>query len=220
MARLIATWSGGKDSCLAMHKMIQSGHQIVCLVNTISEDYHRVRFHGVHFKYIQLQATSIGIPLLQAATRADNYTDDFIEVVRSAKKYEADGIVFGDIHLLNCYGWASMIARECGLDFYEPIWKHDEKKLLNDLILDGFESVVVSTQADKLDKSWVGRDVNEEFANDIFRNNLIDPCGENGEYHTFVTNGPIFNRSIKIVKSRKVLRDNYWFLDIQSGILL
>lgn len=216
MARLIATWSGGKDSCLAMHRAIQDGHEIVCILNTISDEYGRVRFHGTHADHIKAQSECLGIPLVQGRSSGTRYTEDFKSLVQEALKYSPEGIVFGDIHLKDCFLWAKSIADSFDLKLFEPLWKNEQEDLLREFVGSGFKAVVVNTQDEKLDQAWVGRAIDEKFISDIRKVPGIDPSGENGEYHTLVLSGPLFQKSISINSTTTIQRDGYNFLDIKQ----
>lgn len=216
MKNVIATWSGGKDSCFAMYKAQQKGYNITFLANTVSEEYRRVRFHGVRAEIVQEQAKAIGIPLLQQATTADSYEREFKQNIKKALTEDISGIVFGDIHLEDCLAWARKVSGDLGVAAIEPLWHMKQQDLLKEFIREGFEAIIVSTQGSILEKKWVGRKIDNNFIQDIIRLPNVDPCGENGEYHSFVINGPVFKQKIEITKSEVVLRGGYWFLDIQE----
>src|SRR3989344_3126812 len=215
--KVIASTSGGKDSTFAIFKAIQVGHEIVYLANTIAFDSGRVRFHGVKKEIIQAQAKALGIPLLQKETTPENYRKEYIENVREVISKEGiEGLVLGDIFLQDCFDWAKAICDELGITLIEPLWKIDPEKLFKEFIESGFEAIVVSTQANILDESWVGRKLDQSFLEDIKKIKGVDICGENGEYHSLVLNGPNFKKRLEIKKSEKVLIKGYWFLDVQE----
>lgn len=212
----IATWSGGKDSCLACYMAIQQGHTIAQLANFVSQEYGRVRFHGVTAELIRAQARAVGLPLLQHETSADSYEAGFKDGIRSVLSDTTGGLVFGDIHLQHCRDWALRVCGELGIEAIEPLWGRDPEEVLLEFIDSGFRAIVVSTQADLLGEEWLGREIEREFVLDLKDHRGVDLCGENGEYHTLVVDGPLFRERIDILESRKLLRDGYWFLDIQK----
>ncbi len=220
MSKVIASWSGGKDSCLACYKAMLKGCKVSYLVNTISQEFRRVRFHGTQDILIQKQAGAIGIPLLQRETTACGYEAEFKETLGSVIPEGIDGVVFGDIHLQHCLQWAKKICGELGVGAIEPLWGLSPDEILLDFIDSGFEAIVVSAQANLLGKEWIGRRLDKAFLEDIKEYKDIDACGENGEYHTFVTDGPLFRERIDICEFQKVLIDGYWFLDIRKYQLL
>jgi len=208
----ISSWSGGKDSCLACYKAICEGYNVSHLLNFISEEYKRVSFHGTEAKLIQLQAEAIGIPLLQKETTWNGYEQEFKDAVKSLIPDGVTGMVFGDIYLQEHKDWVERVCRELGIEAIEPLWGQDPERGLIDFIDAGFEATIVSAKSDLFDDKWMGRKIDREFLSHLKDNN-IDLCGENGEYHTFVTDGPMFKKKIKITKSQPIMRDGYWFLD-------
>ncbi|SRR5258708_3296111 len=213
---VIATWSGGKDSCLAAYKAIQQGYTVRYLANTVTKKYKRVGFHGVEATVMQKQAEAVGIPLLQQEVNPENYTEEFKDNIRKGLADNITGIVFGDIHLTECFSWSNTIASDFGVKAIEPLWHRKTEDILQEFIELGFKAIVVSTQGNILGKEWVGRVLDKTFLADILKLKNVDICGENGEYHTFVIDGPLFKKKIEITKTDKVFRDGYWFLDIQE----
>jgi diphthine-ammonia ligase len=215
MSNVIVSWSGGKDSCLACYEALRAGHNVRYLLNTVSAEYRRVRFHGTRDSLIRRQAEAIGIPLVQKPTTADGYEREFKEAVRSVFADAIEAAVFGDLHLDENREWAEGVCRELGLEAIEPLWGRSSEENLAAFIECGFEAIVVCTQADLLGEEWIGRTVDDSFLEDIARLEHVDACGENGEYHTLVIDGPLFGKRLHIAESRTVLRDGYWFLDIR-----
>jgi uncharacterized protein (TIGR00290 family) len=212
---VIATWSGGKDSCLATYKAIQAGHAVTFLANTVSKQYKRVGFHGVEATLINAQAEAVGIQLLQQETTPNRYWHDFSANLQK-KKRDVEGVIFGDIFLEECFTSSQGVCNNLGLTLIEPLWKQFSEKLLEEFVELGFEAIVVSAQEKLFDKEWVGRAIDQSFIADLKKRKDIDPCGENGEYHSLVLDGPLFKKKINITKSEPILRDGYWFLDIQQ----
>ena len=203
----IASWSGGKDSCFAFYEAMGKGYKISHLVNFISKEFQRVSFHGTEARLIQLQSQAIGIPLLQKETTWDGYEQEFKEAVRSLIPSGVKGVVFGDIYLQEHKDWVERVCGDLGIEAIEPLWGKNTEEILSSFIEDGFEAVIVSAKSDLIDKDWIGRRVNKAFM-EYLKGKNIDICGENGEYHTLVTNGPIFNKRIQLTESRAISRDN------------
>ncbi len=208
----ISSWSGGKDSCFACYQAIGEGYNVSHLLNFISKEYRRVSFHGTEAKLIQLQAEAIGIPLLQKETTGNGYEQEFKDAVKSLIPDGVTGMVFGDIYLPEQRDWVERVCRELGIEAIEPLWGQDTERILLEFIDAGFEATIVSAKSELCNEKWIGKKVDREFLSHLKDNN-IDLCGENGEYHTFVTDGPIFQKRIKIAKSRPIMRDGYWLLD-------
>lgn len=212
MSKVIVSWSGGKDSCLACYTAVRHGYDVAYLVNFISQEYQRVRFHGTEARLIQVQSQAVGIPLIQNPTPDDGYEQAFKIAVRSLLTDDVEAMVFGDIFLEEHKDWTERVCRELGIHSIEPLWGRDSEDVLTEFIDVGFQATIVSAKSDLIDEEWVGQTVDREFLS-YLQESDIEPCGENGEYHTFVTDGPLFEQRIEISESRKVLREGYWLLD-------
>jgi len=208
----IASWSGGKESCLALYEARGKGYEISQLVNFISKESQRVSFHGTDAKLIQLQSQAMRIPLLQKETTWDGYEQEFKDAVRSLIPSGVEGMVFGDIYLQEHKDWVERVCGDLGIKAIEPLWGRSTEEILSSFIDDGFQAVIVSAKSDLIDEDFIGRRVDRAFMQYLKRKN-IDVCGENGEYHTLVIDGPIFNKRIQLVDTRTVTRNKYWFLD-------
>jgi len=208
----ISSWSGGKDSCFACYRAMRTEYNISYLVNFISKEYKRVSFHGTEAKLIQLQAEALGIPLLQKETTGDGYEQEFKEAVRSLIPNGIRGMIFGDIYLQEHKDWVERVCGELGIGAIEPLWGQEPERILLDFIDAGFEAIIVSAKSELFDKKWIGRKVDREFLQ-YLKENGIDICGENGEYHTLVLNGPMFKKKIRIRRMKSIRRNGYWFLD-------
>ena len=219
MKKVIVSWSGGKDSCLACYKAIKMGYKVSYLLNTISTEYKRVRFHGIKDTLLQKQTHAIGIPLLQIETTADSYEQEFKEAVKSVLPEGIEGMVFGDI-FLHMREFADKICQGLDIQTIEPLCGYSPEEILLDFINSGFEAVIVATQANLLDSEWLGRKLDKSFLKYIKCLKSVDVCGENGEFHSLVIDGPIFKQRVDITKSCKILREGYWFLDIQDYQLI
>ncbi len=217
---VVSSWSGGKDSCLACYRAMQQGYKVKYLVNFISRESQRGCFHGIEQKLLQLQAELIGIPLVQKEVTADmkEYEKEFKAAVSELKDTGIEGMVFGDIYLDEHKDWVERVCQDIGITSIEPLWNNSPAVLLEEFISLGFKAIVVSAQADKFSQDFVGREVNKELLQELQARNIC-PCGENGEFHTLVVDGPIFKRKIEILESEPVLKEGfwkYWFLDIKK----
>jgi uncharacterized protein (TIGR00290 family) len=208
----IGSWSGGKDSCFACYRAMSEGYNISHLLNFISKEYKRVSFHGTEDKLIQLQDEALGIPLLQKETTGNGYEQEFKEAVRSLIPNGIKGMIFGDIYLQEHKDWVKRVCGELGIEAVEPLWGEEPEKILLDFIDAGFEAIIVSAKADLFDKEWIGQKIDRDFFKYV-KENGIDICGENGEYHTLVVDGPMFNKKIRITEKKSITREGYWFLD-------
>ncbi|MFH0947524.1 MAG: diphthine--ammonia ligase [Elusimicrobiota bacterium] len=219
--KIISSWSGGKDSCLACYKAIMERHQVSHLLNFISKETKRGCFHGISQKQMQSQAEAIEIPLVQKEVSPDmqKYEEEFKQAVSELRESEhIEGIVFGDIYLDEHKNWVERVCSEIGVKPIEPLWNLKPEDIISEFINLRFKSVVVSAKADMFDKNFVGKEVDNEMLSFLIEKNIC-PCGENGEFHTFVYDGPLFKKKIKITETGKIMKEGFWktyFLDIKK----
>ncbi|KAF0134969.1 MAG: hypothetical protein FD145_350 [Candidatus Saganbacteria bacterium] len=211
MKQIIASWSGGKDSCFACYKALQSGLEVSYILNSISKKFKRSSFHGVREKLLELQSENIGIPLCKNWVTAKSYENSFKALIR---KLKPRGVIFGDIDLQEHRDWIERVCREIGVKPYMPLWGSDQEKLLIEFVEAGFKAIVVAANAKIFGKEWLGRKVDKKFLADL-KKLPVTPCGELGEYHTFVIDGPLFRKPVEISYGKTVLRRGYWFLDLE-----
>lgn len=210
--RAFCSWSGGKESALALAKGRRQGINVSFLLNMVSENGKHSRSHGVTAGLLRKQAGCLNIPLVQAGTSWQDYEAVFKSTVAGMADIKAG--VFGDIDLQEHRDWVERICLDLGLEPVLPLWGEKREDILRQFIKAGFQAIVVAAEASSLGEEWLGRLINEEFIRDLKSLANIDLCGEKGEYHTFVFNGPLFSRPVKIAIGEKVLRDNHWFLEI------
>ncbi|MBN3039415.1 MAG: diphthine--ammonia ligase [Candidatus Omnitrophica bacterium] len=216
----ISSWSGGKDSCLACYKALGQGRKIQYLLNFISKEYRRCCFHGIEAKLLKLQAELTGISLVQKAVGPgmQEYEAEFKKAVSELKNKGFGAMVFGDVYLEEHNSWVERVSKELHIQPIQPLWGIAPDKVVEDFIASGFKAIVVSCNAEKLGKEFIGREVDRDLLEELKQKDIC-PCGENGEFHTFVLQGPLFKGKIEITKSRVVLKEGfgkYWFLDIQD----
>lgn len=212
----LASWSGGKDSTLACARAMERGYEVTGIANFISDDYRRVRFHGTEAHLIGLQAELAGLRLYQSETSAAGYEEDFKAAVRERVTEGFKGMVFGDIYLDEHRQWVERVCAEVGIEPLEPLWDEPTLRLLGEFLERGFTAVIVSGMKEFIDKEWIGRELDREFVEHMKGKPGADPCGEKGEYHTFVTGGPIFKGSIEIKEQEVIERNGFWLLDIKD----
>jgi len=208
----IASWSGGKDSCFACYLALGQGYKISHLVNFISREFKRVSFHGTEARLIQLQSQAIGIPVFQKETTRDGYEQEFKEAVRSLLPSGIKGMVFGDIYNDEHLAWVERVCADLGIEAVEPLWGKSTDDVISQFLDAGFEAVIVAADARLIDQAWLGRRVDRDFIN-YLKAKGVDPCGESGEYHTVVVNGPLFKKRLEITDSHTIRRGDHWFLD-------
>lgn len=200
---------------MACYRAMQDKNlKVKYLLNMISEDGRRSRSHGINSTLLRAQSDAMSIPIIQRKTTWGSYEKVFKKAVFELKKEGIEIGVFGDIDLQEHRDWIERVCREIGIKSLLPLWKEDREELLKEFIRADFKAIVVATKADSLGKEWLDRRIDEQFIQDLKKLNDVDLCGEKGEYHTFVTSGPLFKKQIEITKSEKVLRENHWFLEI------
>ena len=217
--KVIASWSGGKDSCFACYKALTEGYEVSYLVNFISREFRRVSFHGTRAHLICRQAEAIGIPLRQYTVAPDMslYEQTFKKAVFSLKRKGAEGMVFGDIYLQEHRDWVDRVCEELGITPILPLWSMAPHDVLNGFIEAGFEAVIISAKASIFDQKWLGRRIDSSFLLDLKKlrqEKELDICGEQGEYHSLVLDGPLFDRRVQVTYGARIERNGYWFLDI------
>jgi len=187
-------------------------YRVSHLVNFIFKESRRVSFHGTEAKLIQLQSQCIGISLLQKETTWSGYEQEFKEAVLSLIPSGVKGMIFGNIYLQDHKDWVERVCGELGIEAVEPLWGKNPEEILSGFIDAGFEAVIVSAKSKLIDRDWIGHLVDRDFIT-YLKDRDFDVCGEKGEYHTLVINGPIFKRRIQLIESKTVARDNHWLLD-------
>ncbi|MBC7848444.1 MAG: diphthine--ammonia ligase [Chitinophagaceae bacterium] len=203
-------WSGGKDSALALWKIQQQQeYYIEWLQTNINTTFNRVSMHGVRFSLLEAQAAAINIPLTTIGL-PDQPNMGMYELAMATKMewFIGQGInhtIFGDIFLEDLRAYREKAFSKSGIETIFPLWKMDTKLLMREFIDSGFKAVVVCVNDQWLDKSFCGRQLDEDFLNDLPSN--VDPCGENGEYHSFVFDGPLFQYPVKFEMGEIVYRE-------------
>lgn len=207
--KAVFNWSGGKDSAMALHKVVQAGDpSVACLLTTVNESFDRVSMHGVRTELLEKQAESIGIPLVKAMLPEMPDMKTYEEIMnRQMSKLKSEGIetaVFGDIFLEDLRKYREDKLAAMGVDCVFPVWKNPTGELIMQFIDLGFRAVTVCVDEKYLDRSFVGRTIDRSFVETLPSN--VDPCGENGEFHSFVYDGPIFTRPVSFMTGEIVHR--------------
>lgn len=207
MVKAFFNWSGGKDSALALFKTLEENtHEVNSLFTSINQELNRISMHGVRKSMLIKQTQSIGLPLtlLELSNDVDmaSYDYQMKQVMDSFLDQGYMVSVFGDIFLEDLRSYRDKKLAQVGLKGHYPLWKRNTTELIHEFIDLGFKTIIVAVNTSHLDKEFVG----EELTLDLIREfpSKVDPCGENGEYHTFVYDGPIFNKPIKFNKGEIV----------------
>jgi diphthine-ammonia ligase len=215
MPEVFVSWSGGKDCCLALYRAKAAGMDVRYLANMVTADGKRSCSHGISAAVIKRQAEALGIPIAQRRTTSETYEVEFIKLLKDFKREGIGGGVFGDIDFEPHREWIEKVCAGAGVTPHLPLWQEDQAKLMEEFLGAGFTAVVVAVRADLLGKEVLGRTVDRKFLAYIAGlNKGITPCGEAGEFHTLVIDGPLFQKRLEIKESEKVSRGDHHFLEI------
>jgi uncharacterized protein (TIGR00290 family) len=216
--KVILSWSGGKDSAMAFTELSRDvRYRIASLLTTVTSGYERTSMHGVRVSLLEQQANSLGIPLVKVTIPPGSSNDQYESAMRSVlTQVQADGVnavAFGDLFLEDIRRYREEKLSQVGMKAVFPIWKRDTRELASSFLKAGFKAILVCVDSKFLDRSFVGRTFDESLLADLPSG--VDPCGENGEFHTFVHAGPIFDYPILVRLGEAVLRENrFWYCDL------
>ena len=206
--KAIFCWSGGKDSSFALYKILQAAeYEVVALFTTINENFKRVSMHGVREELVELQAAQMGIPLIKMYVKTgsnDEYEKNMETFLLEQKAKGVNYVVFGDIFLEDLRAYRDKNLEKVKMEGVYPLWKMDTKQLANDFIALGFKTITCCVNDAYLSDKECGVLFDLNFSKNIPNN--VDPCGENGEFHTFCFDGPIFKKPLNIEVGEKVYR--------------
>jgi uncharacterized protein (TIGR00290 family) len=209
-------WSGGKDSALALWELRQAGVAPAALMTTVTDDYERISMHGVRCALLRRQAAATGLPLVEVGIPAgctnDVYEARMAAAFTAAELAPVEEVAFGDLFLEDIRAYRESRLAAAGRRARFPLWGRDTAALARRFLAAGFRAVVVCVDPRALDSSFAGREYDEAMLADLPAG--VDPCGENGEFHTFVTAGPIFTGPIACTRGRVVERDGFVFADL------
>ncbi|MES2627565.1 MAG: diphthine--ammonia ligase [Bacteroidota bacterium] len=230
MIPAIFNWSGGKDSSLALYRILwQRQYDIRYLLTSVNGTHNRISMHGVRRELLELQAKAIGIELVELLLPEMPSMEEYDALMSATmQRFKTESLVhsvFGDIFLEDLKKYRDEKLAENGFTGVYPLWKEDTRTLVEEFIDLGFKTVVVCCSADKLDASFCGRIIDRQFLDDLPAD--VDPAGENGEFHTFVFDGPLFPSPIPITLGEKVYRTypnpveggreiGFWYQDLKQ----
>ena len=216
--KVLLAWSGGKDAAMSLHELRKSGqYEVTALLTTITQDYDRVCMHGVRSVLLEQQAESIGVPaetmFISKNASNEEYESGMRQILEKYKAQGVCGVVFGDIFLEDLRKYREEKLSQIGMKGFFPIWKRDTAELACAFIDLGFEAVVTCADSNLLDSTLVGRPFDDQFLSML--PHAVDPCGENGEFHSFVFDGPLFEQQIPHTTGEVVLRENgFYYCDL------
>lgn len=217
MEKILFCWSGGKDSAISLYE-IQKSHkyQVVSLLTTITADYDRVSMHGVPRALIEQQASSLGLPIEEVFVPRDSSNEEYDSKMREAlirfKQAGIFSVAFGDIHLAGVRQYREDNLSQVGMKGIFPVWGRNTAELTASFVELGFQAIVTCVNTKVLDGRFLGRVLDKQFLSELPPG--VDPAGENGEFHSFVFDGPIFKERIGYTPGERVLRDSLYFCDL------
>lgn len=218
MAKVAVSWSGGKDSCFALYKTLVDARNVGYLLNTVRTDSNRVAFHGIRAEMIAAQADSLGIPLMQKRVGDNDYREVFAGALAELSSDGVSQVIFGDIDVQQNRAWCEDVCKERGLEAVFPLWGREQRGILIEFVSLGFKAITVCVDAGFFEKNDLGKTLDGAWVEKLDQGNpkceRATYCGENGEYHTFVFDGPIFRRKIHFNPGQVVWRANHWLVDL------
>jgi uncharacterized protein (TIGR00290 family) len=214
---VVASWSGGKDSTLALREVLASGrYRVLALVTTVAAGYDRISHHGVRRALLAAQAEALGLPLDEVVVSQGCTNQEYEAKLETAlapyRERGVQSVVFGDIFLEDLREYRERHLAGFGMRGLYPLWKRDTSALVREFLAAGFRTVTVCVDGRVLDPSFAGREIDETFLADLPPG--VDPCGENGEFHTFVFDGPLFGAAVPFERGEVVARDTRFFCDL------
>jgi len=218
MERVILSWSGGKDSAMALYELRRSGdYEVIALLTTVAREFERVSHHGVRVELLEEQAAAVGVALHKLYLPPDRCTNEEYEALmeRTMLDFWARGVrtvAFGDIFLADLRAYRERNLAKVGMRGLFPIWHRDTAELMRTFIGLGFRARLACVDGTKLGREFAGRTIDAALLSDL--PSEVDPCGENGEFHSFVYDGPIFRRPVRVTVGETVSRDSRYFADL------
>jgi len=209
--RFFCSWSGGKDAYLAFARAVAAGGRPEALVCMLHEDGDRSRGHGLPVELLAAQAAALGIPLVTGATTWDDYEATFVGVLHELRRQDVEAGVFGDIDLEGHRVWVEEVCEIANLSCHLPLWQEPRRLLIGELLAGGVRATVVAVDAEKLDATFLGRELTAELVAELEAAGA-DACGEEGEYHTMVTAAPLFSAPVSLAWDGHEERDGHWVL--------
>ncbi|HXH70221.1 MAG TPA: diphthine--ammonia ligase [Pyrinomonadaceae bacterium] len=192
--KAFCSWSGGKDSCLALNRAIENGYEITHLLTMFDETGLRSRSHSVSREVMRAQADALGLQLVMPSASWQNYENVFVEELKKLKAQNIKTAIFGDIDLQAHRDWEEKVCAAAEIEAVLPLWNENRLDLVNEFLREGFRSVVICVNEKFLPKEFCGRVFDEQFVKDLPEG--VDACGENGEFHTFVFDGKLFREPV------------------------
>jgi len=207
------SWSGGKDGCHALHR-VKDQFEVRALVTMLTEDGTRTRSHGLRPAIIERHAASLGVEVIFGRASWPGYEEEFIRVLRAAKKKGLSHAIFGDVFPDPHREWVERVCREAGMEAVLPLWANSTRELAREFVAAGGVAQIVTARESVLDSSWLGRTLNADTFAELEALG-VDPCGENGEFHTLVTAMPGLIAPMETREVARLSHGGCWLLDLE-----
>ncbi|MEC3874490.1 Dph6-related ATP pyrophosphatase [Chryseobacterium salviniae] len=209
--KAIFNWSSGKDSALALYKILREDQfEITSLLTSINKEFQRISMHGVHVSLLEKQAESLGFPLVKIKLPKEPTMEEYREIMdKTMNEIKSGGVthsIFGDIFLEDLKNYREEQLSQIGMKAVFPLWKRNTTELIHEFLDLGFKTIVTCVNETYLDKSFAGRIIDQDFIKNLPKN--VDPCGENGEFHTFTFDGPIFKTPV-LFRTGETIKKTY-----------
>ena len=217
--KAFVSWSGGKDCMLACHRAMRRPEtEIAFLLNMLTEKGECSLSHQLPAELLKSQAQALGIPILQRKASRTEYEKEFKQAIAYLKRQGVEAGVFGDIDLEAHRSWLERVCREMDIQAIFPLWDDKRETMLEEFINAGFKSRIVVTDAAVMGDDWLGCEIDRGFMEKIKALPHIDACGEKGEYHTFVYDGPMFRTPVSFSDEGHLMIEKHWVLKLGVGI--
>jgi diphthine-ammonia ligase len=216
LSKFVVSWSGGKESTLSLYRALNQGVNVSYMMSFVSSGG-RSMSHALNVELLEAQSEAIGIPIVMREVTWETYEQGFKDQVNELKTKGVEGCIFGDVWIEGHREWTERVCRQLGIKAISPLFDGDPEELFKEFIKLGFEAVAITVKHEFLGDEWLGRKLDQEFLNELLEikdSKNVDILGEMGEYHTFVYDGPVFKKRIELLKTQKVPRDGYTYLDI------
>lgn len=197
MKKVVVSFSGGKDSMLALHRVIKNGFEVCGLITTVNSENKESWFHNISLKYLKELSDSLNIPLILIECSGEKYENSFENTLKNLKAQGIEGCVFGDIDIEDHKKWCTDRCVHSGVEAFFPLWQENREDLVNEVISLGYKAIIKKVNLKFLNESFLGKTLSKEIVEEI-KLAGSDPCGENGEYHTFIYDGPLLTKKIEI----------------------
>lgn len=211
--KAFCSWSGGKDSCLSLYRAIEKGIDVKYLFTMFKEDGDRSRGHGIKPEIIKKQAEVLNMDFVSGCASWSSYEEVFKDKVSGLQDKGMKMGIFGDIDIQDHKDWVVSACNHTELEVYHPIWQESRKSLIEEFVDLGFKAIITTINGNIISKDYLGKVFDKKLISE-FEQMGIDACGENGEFHTLVVDGPLFKEPIRILEKEIIKIDNYYMLDL------